>query len=653
MLPTERAAAAYRTAYAGGLRPDPELWVDRWSQEHAFIPSDGNAEGGKYDLSRTPYAAEVLQVLSPAHPTNRVVVMAASQLLKTQTAMNWLLATVDQAPANILVLMPSGDLAARISARIAKTAAATARVRNLFAKPRSRDGKNTQSTKEFRGGTLHIATAASAANLAEVPARYGYGDEIDDWEDDLQGQGDPIEIVENRGSTFGRNRKWYYSSSPKRPRGMSKIQALFEAGDQRVFKVPCPHCGHLHVLEWANMRTDPELTWARMACPECGAEIDEYCKTGMLAGGQWVPTATSRDGTVSFTISQLYAPLGWTSWLELARLHAAADAALRLGDSTKMQAFYNTRLALCYDNTRAATTVDALRDRAESYPPRVVPEQALVVTADVDVQQDRLEVQIEAWGPGMEHWVIDYVLLTGSPTAAPDDPSSVWAQLDQLCRTPFSHASGVALRISAFGIDSGAFTQDVYNYGAARRHLGCVIHKGGNRPNRPIISTRPSQQDIDWHGHRLQGAAELWVIGVDVAKDWFVDRLELPAGPGAFHFHDQLPPEWFEQVLSERRVRRLRAGVVVQQWHKDPHVRNEALDVSIGNVALAFKLGLHKWSALDWQRLRAKLIVPPEPPAATTPIAMALPRKAAEQAALQASLARPHTGRRILSRGVR
>ncbi len=601
--------ATYRQSFHAGLLPDPELWVDQWAVQHAQIPSEGNAEGGKYNLDRTPFAGEVMHVLSPAHPCNRVVVMAASQMLKTQTAMNWLMALVDAAPANILALMPSGDLASRLSARINKTLKATTKVTDLFARPRTRDGKNTDSTKEFKGGTLHIATAGSAANLAEIPARYGYGDEIDDWDTDLQGQGDPIEIFENRGSTYGRNRKWYYSSSPKKPRGISKILELFERGDQRYYFVPCPHCGHEHVLNFENLRVDDDLTWAKMMCPDCGALIDEYEKTAMLAKGRWRATSTSRDGTISFTLSQLYAPMGWTSWLELARLHEAAEDALRHGDQTKMQAFYNTRLALVYDNTRGVTTVDALKARAEDYPPRTIPDPALVVTMAVDTQPDRLEVQIEAWGPGTEHWVMDHIVLDGSPTRPPDEVGSVWMRLDEIRRTPFQHASGVLIPISAWGIDSGGSnTQDVYNYGSDRRASGCVILKGHSKPNRPIISTKPSKQDIEWGGKHSPEGAELWMVGTDVAKDWIFNSIELPAGPRAFHFHKKLSDEWFEQLLSERRIKKMRGGQVVEAWHKPDHVRNEALDITVYNTTIAFKLGLHKWSALDWQRLRDKLI---------------------------------------------
>lgn len=609
-------AASYQRSFCAGLLPDPPLWVDKWVDEHAYIPAEGNAEPGKYDTARTPFARQVMRVLSPGHPATRVVVMGASQLLKTQSAMNWMMASVDGAAANILALMPTLDLARRLSMRINNTIKATPKVRGLFSEPRSRHGKNTDDTKTFRGGTVYISTAGSAANLAEIPARYGYGDEIDDWEDDLQGQGDPIEIFENRGSTYGRNRKWYYSSSPKRPKEMSKIAQLFERGNQQHYHVPCPHCDHLHELVWENMRTDKDLTRAWMVCPECGAEIDESHKGAMLRdeemGGQacWVAYATSVDGTESFTISQLYAPVGWTSWLDLARLHRQAEDALREGDHTKMAAFWNTRLARCYDVAQSVTSADKLKARAEPYPPRVVPEQALVLTLSGDTQPDRLEVQIEAWGPGMEHWVVDHIVLHGSPAIAPTDPESVWAQLDRIVTTPLVHASGALIKISAYGIDSGGHnTQDVYNYGTQRRHLNCVILAGARKPNRPIIASKPSNQDVDWGGKVRQGMAELWMVGTDVAKDYIFNRIDVSAGPGAMHWHSQMPQDWYDQMCAERLVPVRYAGQLVKVWRKlSDHARNEALDLSVYNLAIAHKLRLHTFSHADWERLRKKLI---------------------------------------------
>jgi phage terminase large subunit GpA-like protein len=425
--------------------------------------------------------------------------MAASQMLKTQTFVNAALGWIDLAPANILALEPTDKLAKRLSSRLAKAIDACAPVRDKVAKPRSRDARNTIDTKEFDGGALHITTAGAAANLAEIPARYVFCDEVDRMEASVDSEGDPVELAEARATTYEGICKLYHVSSPTTV-ATSKIAPLYEMGTQESYHVPCPHCGHLHALEPENFRYDydgetdsVERAW--FICPECGAEIEESDKATMLPdedmGGQarWVATSKGDGETVSFHINAFYAPLGSITWLRLARQHARAEMRRAKGDNSALQVYTNTRLARTYDDTHATTTADALRAKAEDFPLRVIPAEALVVTAATDTQPDRLEVQIEAWGPGMEHWLLDFIVIPGDPSEDESNPNSVWHKLDQIIATPFAHATGAPpIPISAYSIDTGGSnTQDVYNYGSRRRK--CTMLKGASRPNRPIISS--------------------------------------------------------------------------------------------------------------------------------------------------------------------
>jgi hypothetical protein len=54
-----------------------------------------------------------------------VVTMVASQLMKTQIALNWMGGLIHMAPSNILALLPSLGLSKRVSGRISKTIKAT------------------------------------------------------------------------------------------------------------------------------------------------------------------------------------------------------------------------------------------------------------------------------------------------------------------------------------------------------------------------------------------------------------------------------------------------------------------------------------------------------------------------------------------------
>lgn len=650
-----------------GARPDPELAVDQWAEAHMIVPRDA-ARPGPYRIDRTPMARRVLQVLSPRHPARRVVIKGASQMLKTQVALCFLMASAHQAPANMLVLEPTDGLAKRLSARVAKTVRDVPVLQQVFAKPRSRDSRNTVFAKDFQGGTMYIHTAGSAANLAEIPARYVYVDEIDRLELSVDGEGDPVLLAEARTTTFERTSKILHTSSPGLA-GASKIDDLHDMGTQEVYLVPCPHCGHHHelVLEFFRYERDPDTGFMRRAwfvCPACGAEIDEHHKPRMLAdeamGGSahWHARSTGDGETLSFHVSAFYAGAGSITWLKLAREHARAKELLDRGSPEAMQVFFNTRLALSWANTLEQHSTQELMARA-TLPPKVVPDWALVVTIAVDTQPNRLEAQAEAWGPGLEHAVIDHQVFMGSPAEHPEAAGSVWVRLDAYRRHPWAHASGAVIYASVYGIDTGgANTQDVYNYAMARVHVGCLAIHGSTRPNKPIIGSTPTKVDIDWNGKRVEGGVLLWQIGTDVAKDHLFNRFRLESGWGAMHYNKALPEEWFKGLLSERPILKRRPGGGMRRaWEKYASAdRNEPLDLSVYNLALAHHLGLHKWTPLDWARLRQRLV-----PAHLTPDLFAAGEvAAADGAAAPASPPAPPAafpapapaGRRMLSRGM-
>jgi phage terminase large subunit GpA-like protein len=682
-------------AVAEAMTPDPELHLDVWAEANVVLPK-GSPFPGNYRLSHTPYARRILQCLSPGHPASTVVAMVASQMLKTQSFICAALGWIDRAPGNILALEPSDKLAKRLSSRVSKAIAGCDAVRDKVAKPRSRDNRNTIDCKEFDGGEMHIVTSGSANNLAEMSARYLFGDEVD-RQQVIPNEGHPVDISLARLTQFKGISKAYLVSTPL-VLGFSKIHSLFNQGTRESYHVPCPHCGHLHALQRDNFRYDydPDLrrvSRAWFVCPECGSEIEEHHKTTMLPelgyGGQarWVAESLGDGETISVWLPAYYAPLGTITWLDLALQLARAIEREKIGDPEGMRAYVNTREGLPYDGTDQSTTAERLMARAEPYPPRTIPDQALVVTMFADVQRTWLEVTIEAWGPGLQHWVLDHTRLWGSHTVSPETPGSVWQQLTELRNTPLQHESGVLIPISAFGVDSGdgdGSHQDVYNYAYLTEHLGCLATKGASVRYRPIIAGTPTKVDVDWKGQRVAEGVKLWMLGTDTAKDHLLNRMLLKDGPGSMHFHQGLALEFYQQLLVERPQTTWRKGKPVREYIKPNGARNEVLDCSVGNLSVAHYLGLHRWAAADWARLRERLIPkqitpdlfaglpalpapatpsapsappvrPAQPQAAETPTPPPQPQPAEPPAPPPVAIATPApepSGRRIYSRGI-
>jgi phage terminase large subunit GpA-like protein len=613
-------------AFARGLMPDPNMPVDQWSDAYMVIPKDSGAnEYGKYRTSRTPHARMVMQALSDHHPCKRVALMGASQMLKTQVGLNWFSASVHQSPANFLWILPTGKLAKRTSTRISKTIAAVPELAERVAAPRSRDSVNTLDTKEYIGGSLFIVTAGAAANLSEVPARRVLFDEVDRAEANVNGEGDPVALAEARQTTFERNRKAYYPSSPTIT-GESIIEKLYLRGTQHEALADCVHCGHAQPLAFERLILSDDGQNAMYPCSECGAYMVETDKSKMFARGAWSEGVAGDGETVSFTISGMFLPYGWLPWIALKREYDKAKAKLEEGSEESMIAFYNTRLARCWERQKEQTKYDELMARAEDYKLGQVPAGGLMLTAAIDTQNDRLELKVVAWGEGMECWIVDYQIISGSPAE-----DATWERADELLKTRYRHAGGEMMVISAAFVDSGgAHTQDVYNFSYTRKRRSVFAIKGASRPDRPILSAKPTIVDITWRGKTERQGAQLWFIGTDTAKDYLASRWKKASGPGAVHFSQDLREDYYKQLTAEYRSHVYKRGRKVSIWEKKQADRNEALDLMVYNLAAAYHLGLHKKTEGHWQRLRDKLYPPnrdlfatPEPMAATAPAELA------------------------------
>lgn len=589
-------------ALKAGLEPDLDLDVDDWSDNYMVIPrSTGSNEYGPYRTQRTPHARQVMKALSDNHPCKRVVCMVASQMFKTQVALNWFGATVHQSPANFLWLMPTGKLQKRIAARIDKTIAAVPVLQERVAKPKSRDALNNQDTKEYIGGTLFIATAGSAANLSEVPARRVAFDEIDRADVNVDEEGDPVKLAESRQTTFAHNKKSYYYSSPT-IEDESRIQALFLSGTQKRALAECIHCGHVQELIFENLKLSDDGKRAFYPCIECGGLHEESDKTTMFKNGLWSEGVEGDGETESFTANAMYLPYGWLSWRDLMREHAYAEEHKEAGNDELLKVFLNTRLARCWKRTVEVTTYEILQGRAEPYKLRTAPHGVLFITAGVDTQDNRLAVQIVGWGRKLRGWVLDYVELPGDPA---DD--KVWDDLTRLLNTKIMHACGNSLPVIASAIDIGGHRGEAVKYFVRSHRINTPIAIRGSSVLNSATFSRGTLQDINWKGKSDKKGVTLHTINTVTIKHELFARLKNDAekepSERMLHFSSDLDEPYFVGMVSETYDRAKR------RYEKKPGARNEPIDTWVYSYAAFYhaKIRANRFTEKDWLLFESNL----------------------------------------------
>ena len=150
-------------------------------------------------------------------------------------------------------------------------------------------------------------------------------------------------------------------------------------------------------------------------------------------------------GHAGFRLNALVSLLANASWAKLAAEFLAAK-----DDPAELQVFVNTVLAQGWREAGAEIDERRLQARAEPFGLDNIPADVLVLTAGVDVQDDRLEITISGWTRTAECLVLGHIVIWG---ASNDD--TTWQELDELLRTRWSHPLGGKLKLDAVAIDSG------------------------------------------------------------------------------------------------------------------------------------------------------------------------------------------------------
>lgn len=501
--------------------------------------------------------------------------MSSAQVGKTEILNNILAYFIAYDPCPILFIQPTLEMAEawskdRLAPMLRDTPMLTSKVKD----PASRNSGNTLRHKEFPGGQVVMAGANSPASLASRPIRVLLGDERDRWPISVGTEGDPWKLGAKRTTTFW-NRKLVQVSTPT-IKDISAIEAEYQNSSQEHYIVPCPYCETQQMLRWPQVRWDgDDLDSACYHCEACDQPWTDVQRWAALGSGRWVASHPDRKKR-GFHLNEIYSP-----WVELAGMARAWIAAKDRPEALKT--FVNTSLGETWDDRSEQLNHEQIYNRRESWD--VLPSRAVFLTGGVDIQKDRIEVEVVAWSRDLESWSVLYQQIFGDPHRP-----EVWNELTPILQSKFSHESGNELHISGTCLDTGGHhTSEAYAYCKGKPHLFAIKGRGGAGYSSVIMSSRNNSHKV-----------RLFSLGVDTIKGRVVQNLRVttPGDPGYCHFPMDRTMPYFHGLTSEYTAPKILNGQRTLMWVQIPGTNNEPFDLRVYATA-AIDILRPRWDLLE------------------------------------------------------
>lgn len=606
-----RAWEAADAALLQASEPPPSLDLIEWAEGNVRIP-DGPRAGRLFDLSFTPYLGPILKRLSPEHGCTKIVVRKSAQVGYTLVLICWMLAIIARIGGKGMIVQPTLPAARDFNEE--KFHPAIEECDPAF--DRLDEAESKASLKKFPGGSIRLTGANSSKDLRSKTIKWMGCDEVDDWPRDLDGQGDPMGMVDARQFSYiatGEYKK-LVGSTPT-IEGASRIDADFERGEQVYWEVPCPHCGEFQQLVWEQLRYKEDWPHeAEYECLHCGVLIPHHEKERMVrAGRESAPRNPGPGRYFSYEIDALLSPL--VTWDAMVAAYIEAkDDPLTLKTWTNMwrgRSFKLAGEAPGWRDLMERAQRNKIAKRGQ------VPDWALFITAGADVQKNRIEITLYGWGLGKTRIGFDKIVLEGDTADL-----GVWARLTEFWQQEFFTVSGFSRRIEMLAIDAGYLPDMVCNWVrgkelAPRGQPRAMAVRGTSRVTDWILGSA-KKRDFTAPGTQTRRAVMVWWVGSYIGKASFYGFLGLkgPNEAGQFpagyvHFAEDFDEDFYKQATAETmRPIEKRNGRVDYEWILPAGTRNEVLDCSVYAHAAAIQLGIDKltpeqWAALHQERTQA------------------------------------------------
>ncbi|NHB89597.1 phage terminase large subunit family protein [Photorhabdus tasmaniensis] len=565
------------------IRPPEPLSLSAWANKYAVLSKETSAQTGRF--RSFAYQDGIMDAITDPAVTY-VSVMKSARVGYTKILDHVVGYYLAHDPSPILVVQPRVEDAEDYSkTEIAPMLRDTPVLAEISGDPKAKNSNQTILKKTFlNGSNLTLVGANSPGGFRRITCRIILFDEVDGYPSGGAGvEGDQIALGTKRSETFW-NRKIVLGSTPT-VKGTSRIEKSFGDSDQRYYYVPCPHCNEYQVLEWGGPDTPYGIKWdkdengnglpdtAYYVCRHNGCVIHHNEKARMVKRGEWQATKPFK-GHAGFHIWAGYSLFPNAAWKYL-----VAEWLRVKNDPLMRQTFINLVLGEPYeDRGEKALSEKRLLERCEVFSAEV-PDGVAVLTAGIDTQDDRFEIEIVGWGRNEESWSIAYDVIEGDLET--DEP---WKRLDAYLKQVWRRADGRGFTIMAACMDSGGHhTQQVYEFSKARigRRIWAIkgeSARGGKRS--PVWPTKKPTP-------RTKSSFKPIILGVNAAKDTIRGRLHIdPPLPGEasasyMHFPADRDLNYFSQLLAERSVLKESGGQRFRVWEQLPGRANEALDCRV------------------------------------------------------------------------
>lgn len=472
-------------------------------------------------------------------------------------------------------------------------------VRNRLVDPDEKSVYNTLSYKMFEGCAVHFKGGHSSGSYERITCDFVILDELDQFNASPGGGGDPTTLSWGRvrGNTF---RKQIQTSKPKLEHFSLIEKSAKAADDFMTYQVPCPECGEPFPIDWGGPDTPHGFKWqdrdastVRHFCIGCGVGWKNEKLAAALEKGFWLgkngyrtvdAIAWTRDGKtvdaprhVAFGAWSGYST--FVPWSQLVEEWHDAQ-----GDIEKIQAFTNNTLARVWKLESAGSFTAEL---VGSIIPTDDLTDIIAITAGVDVQDNRLEVQYMGHDLRGNFTVLGYDIFTGDP--GQDD---VWITMGSDILSFEMECGHRLLRVQAAAIDTqGHHTPKVHQFLNDNRRGKLFFGINGNGAASYEIADKIS----DYKGDGIRGG--YYNIGTNPLKQKIMSAVRNHDGnQNAFRIWAgaNLPRDYATQLAAEKmEVRRIN-GVEKVVFTNVKGKRNEALDTAVYGLAAKAYLKTHR-----------------------------------------------------------